>query len=96
MHPRIGTVISGWGGVLGKLLPVFNFGLGGRLGNGRQMMSWIQLDDLIAVFYRSIFDDRLVGPVNATVSKAISNQEFTKTLGGFFPDRLLPSSPKLL
>ncbi len=66
VHPRIGTVISGWGGVLGKLLPVFKFGLGGRLGNGHQMMSWIQLDDLIAVFYRMMFDDQLGRPVNAS------------------------------
>lgn len=81
VHPRIGTVISGWGGVLGKLLPVFNFGLGGRLGSGNQMMSWIHLDDLIAVLYRAIFEDRLAGPINATTSKAVTNQEFTKTLG---------------
>lgn len=81
VHPRIGTVISGWGGVLGKLLPVFKIGLGGRLGSGRQMMNWIQLDDLIAVFYRSILDDALRGPVNATVAKAVTNQEFTEILG---------------
>lgn len=81
VHPRIGNVISGWGGVLGKLLPIFKLGLGGRLGNGRQMMSWIQLDDLIAILYRMMYDDALSGPVNATTSKPVSNQEFTSLLG---------------
>jgi len=95
VHPRIGTVISGWGGVLGKLLPVFKFGLGGRLGSGDQMMSWIHLDDLIAVFYRSIFDDRLVGPVNATANKAISNQEFTKILGSVLSRPTLAFVPEI-
>lgn len=81
VHPRIGTVVSGWGGVLGRLLPIFKLGLGGRLGSGRQMMSWIHLDDLVAVLYRMLYDSTLQGPVNTTSGKAVSNQEFTKTLG---------------
>ncbi len=80
VHPRIGNVISGRGGVLGKLLPFFRYGLGGRMGHGRQMMSWIQLDDLTAAIYRCIYDGRLSGPVNAT-TQAVTNQMFTDILG---------------
>jgi uncharacterized protein (TIGR01777 family) len=81
VHPRIAMVLSGWGGSLGKLLPVFKWGLGGRLGSGRQMMSWIHLDDLLAIFYRMMYDERLSGPVNCASGAAVTNQEFTKVLG---------------
>lgn len=81
VHPRISTVISGWGGVLGRLLPVFKWGFGGRIGNGSQAMSWIQVDDLLAAIYKMLFDERLSGPVNVSSRRVVTNQEFTEALG---------------
>ncbi|MCB1060903.1 MAG: TIGR01777 family oxidoreductase [Calditrichaeota bacterium] len=94
VHPRISLVLSGWGGSLGRLLPVFRWGLGGKLGHGRQMMSWIHLDDLTAAIYRMIYDESLAGPVNCSTG-AVSNQEFTKTLGHVLGRPTLFSVPEL-
>ncbi|MEQ8765168.1 MAG: TIGR01777 family oxidoreductase [Planctomycetota bacterium] len=77
---RIGLVLGAHGGVLSKLTPLFRCALGGPLGNGRQGVAWIGLDDLVAVIHRAIFDGRLDGPVNA-VAGSVSNQELAKTLG---------------
>lgn len=81
VHPRISTVISGWGGVLGRLLPVFKWCLGGKIGHGRQAMSWVHIDDLLAALYRMLFDDALSGPVNVASDRVVTNQEFTEILG---------------
>ena len=79
--PRFGVVLSGRGGLLARLLPPFRFGVGGPLGSGEQFMSWIALDDLLAVLLRAIADDRLAGPVNAVAPHAVSNRVFAETLG---------------
>ncbi|MCB9365854.1 MAG: TIGR01777 family protein [Calditrichaeota bacterium] len=94
VHPRISLVLSGWGGSLGKLVPLFKWGLGGKLGSGRQMMSWIQLDDLLAVLYRMLFDERLSGPVNCS-SGAVTNLEFTRTLGHVLKRPTLAAVPEI-
>ena len=62
---RTGIVQAAAGGTLKLLRPLFATGLGGRLGSGRQWLSWIGLDDLLDVYYRAIYDDRLTGAVNA-------------------------------
>jgi len=79
---RSGLVLARHGGVLAKQLPLFRFGLGARLGNGRQFTSWITLDDHLAVIRRAIDDDRLAGPVNATAPVPVTNAHFTRALGG--------------
>lgn len=79
--PRLGLVLSGGGGLLKRLLPVFQLGLGGPLGNGDQFMSWIALDDLLGVLLAAITDRRLVGPINAVSQHPVTNREFTATLG---------------
>lgn len=81
VHPRFGIVLSGSGGVLKQILPVFKLGTGGVLGNGDQFFSWIALDDLLAVLLQSIADSRLAGPVNAVAPQDVTNSEFTHTLG---------------
>jgi uncharacterized protein len=78
---RSGIVLTGHGGALARQLPLFRLGLGGRLGHGRQYVSWITLDDHLAVVRRAIDDDRLVGPVNATAPGPITNAELTAALG---------------
>ena len=78
---RNGVVLSAGDGALKKMLPPFLVGLGGRIGDGRQIMRWIALDDLLAVFLHVIRDRQLEGPVNAVGPVAVSNAAFTKTLG---------------
>jgi uncharacterized protein len=82
VHVRTGLVLAGRGGVLGKQLPLFKLGLGGRLGPGTQYQSWITLDDEVAVILRALTDGRLAGAVNAVAPGAVTNAEFTSTLGG--------------
>ena len=78
---RTGLVLARGGGLLGKLVPLFRSGLGGRLGAGTQWMSWISLPDEVAVVLRALTDGRLDGPVNATAPGAVTNAEFTAALG---------------
>lgn len=80
VHARTGVVLSGEGGLLGRLLPVFRLGLGGRLGSGRQWMSWISLTDQIAAL-RFILHDGISGPVNLTAPAPVTNAEFARALG---------------
>lgn len=78
---RIGVVFSRDDGALAKMLVPFQFGLGGIIGNGRQYLSWITLHDLILVIDHCLQNRSLVGPVNAVAPKAVTNHDFTKTLG---------------
>ena len=77
---RTGIVQAARGGTLKLLRPLFAAGLGGRLGSGRQWLSWIGLDDLIDVYYRALYDARLVGPVNAVGPEPVRNTDYTAAL----------------
>ncbi len=77
---RIGIVLGREGGLLAKLNPVFSLGLGGKIGSGNQMMSWIHVNDLVNIFIHAIEDERMNGPVNATAPYPTSNVVFSKTL----------------
>lgn len=77
---RTGLVLTRAGGVLQRMLLPFQLGLGGRLGTGRQWMSWISAADLIGVFQHALLET-LSGPVNAVAPGAVRNQEFTEALG---------------
>jgi uncharacterized protein (TIGR01777 family) len=79
--PRLGMVLSPKGGALARMLPVFRLGIGGRIGSGRQYMSWIAMDDLLGVFDHAIHCQSLRGPVNAVSPNPVTNLEFSKTLG---------------
>ena len=78
--PRIGVVLARHGGALAPLLLPFRLGLGGRLGHGRQYMSWIHIDDLVAAFQHALDQPDLEGPFNAVAPNPVPNTEFTKTL----------------
>jgi len=80
VHARSGLVLSSRGGALSRLLPPFRLGLGGRLGDGRQWMSWIALPDLVAVLRFALERDGIVGPVNAVSPSPVTNSVFTATL----------------
>jgi uncharacterized protein len=77
---RIGIVLSAGGGALPKMLTPFRFGLGGRMGNGRQWWSWIHVQDLVGAIYHILKTDLLQGPVNGVCPHPVTNAEFTMTL----------------
>jgi hypothetical protein len=96
IHPRFGVVLSASGGTLKKLLPLFKLGLGATLGSGRQMMSWILLDDLISGIYWILKDEKITGPVNLTSPYPVSNNQFTKELSKVLNRPALFSVPSFL
>lgn len=77
---RIGLVFGPDGGALSRILPPFRWGLGGRLGNGAQWMSWIHRDDLVALLDFVLHDARISGPLNAVSPAPVRNRDFTATL----------------
>jgi uncharacterized protein len=77
---RTGVVLSPSGGALGKMLTPFKMGVGGRIGNGRQWMSWIDVQDMVGAIHHIVKSDLLQGPVNMVAPKPVTNAEFTKTL----------------
>ena len=77
---RIGVVLSSAGGALQKMLPAFRMGVGGRIGSGRQWMSWIHVQDLVGAVHHILKSDLLQGPVNLVAPQPVPNAEFTKTL----------------
>jgi uncharacterized protein (TIGR01777 family) len=91
VHLRFGIVLAPVGGALGKLAPLFKTGLGGRLGSGRQWMSWVTLDDVVAIILRSIggaasgvsgsSNVELRGAANVTSPGPVTNAEFTRLMG---------------
>lgn len=78
---RTGIVLGENGGALSKMLLPFKMCLGGRIGHGKQWMSWIHIDDLIGIILYCINNDNLKGAVNGTSPNPVTNQVFTKTLG---------------
>jgi uncharacterized protein (TIGR01777 family) len=81
VHPRFGVVLSPAGGALKKMLPPFRLGLGGRLGSGRQWMSWVSIDDAAAAIQHMLVTDGLQGAVNLTAPEPVTNSELTRALG---------------
>lgn len=77
---RTGLVLAHGGGILQRMLLPFRLGLGGRIGDGRQWMSWIHRNDWIAIAQAMISDDTMRGPYNATAPAPVTNGEFTKLL----------------
>jgi len=77
---RSGVVLSSKGGMLGRLLPLFRLGIGGRIGTGRQVMSWIGLSEWVAAVRFLLGRDDISGPVNLTTPSPVSNAEFTSAL----------------
>jgi uncharacterized protein (TIGR01777 family) len=78
---RTGIVLSKDGGALAAMLIPFKFGVGGVVGSGKQWMSWISLDDLVAIFNFLLENESMRGAVNVVAPNPVTNEEFTKTLG---------------
>ena len=81
VHLRIGVILSSKGGALAKMLFPFKMGVGGVIGDGRQYMSWVSLDDVIGAVLHCVNRTDLQGPVNGTSPNPATNREFTKTFG---------------
>jgi len=77
---RTAPVLAPHAGVLARLLPPFRLGLGGTLGNGRQWMSWIHIEDQVALIDHLLHSDTCSGPYNACAPQAVRNAEFTRIL----------------
>jgi uncharacterized protein (TIGR01777 family) len=77
---RTGIVQSPRGGTLRLLRPLFAAGLGGRVGDGQQWLSWIGIDDLVDIYHRGLWDTGLAGPVNAVAPEPVRNADYTRTL----------------
>jgi len=78
---RIGIVLATQGGALAKMLPLFRLGLGGRLGDGKQWMPWIHIDDIVGLLRFAAARDDLSGPMNAAAPDLVDNAAFTRALG---------------
>ncbi|HVF51113.1 MAG TPA: TIGR01777 family oxidoreductase [Pyrinomonadaceae bacterium] len=81
VHLRIGIVLSGEGGALGKMLTPFKMGVGGRIGSGKQWMSWVAIDDVVGIIKHALRDEQMSGAVNTVAPAPVTNSEFTSTLG---------------
>jgi uncharacterized protein len=77
---RFGVILATEGGALAKMLPLFRLGLGGRLGSGRQWMSWIAMNDAVGAIVHALTDSRCVGPMNIVAPGAVTNAEFAAAL----------------
>jgi uncharacterized protein (TIGR01777 family) len=93
---RLGVVLSPRGGALEKMLLPFRVGLGGKVGSGRQWMSWISIHDVIGAAYHAINVDSIEGPVNAVSPKPVTNVEFTSILGNVLKRPTFFTVPSLL
>lgn len=81
VHLRLGMVLTPRGGALKQMLVPFRMGVGGRIGSGKQWISWIALDDVIAVILFALENQFLTGPVNVVAPNAATNADFTRALG---------------
>ena len=78
---RFGVILSKNGGMLAKLLTPFKMGMGGKVGSGKQFISWVAIDDAVDVIKLALHDQTFRGPVNVVSPNPVSNEVFTKTLG---------------
>ena len=81
VNTRFGIILDGNGGALAKMRTPFRMGIGGRVGDGKQWMSWITLEDVVAGLKFMLLDTAARGPVNFVAPKPVTNAEFTRTLG---------------
>tara|TARA_B110001454_G_scaffold219203_1_gene252108 strand:+ start:19265 stop:20170 length:906 start_codon:yes stop_codon:yes gene_type:complete len=90
---RTGIVLSSEGGALDKMLPAFKMGVGGALAGGKQYMSWIHIEDLVAMMIFA-FEKNIAGAFNGVAPHPVTNKEFSKTLADVLHRPLGPSVPR--
>jgi uncharacterized protein len=80
VRARFGVILSKHGGALPQMMRPFRFGAGGKLGSGKQWMSWVTLDDTVAILRLALENANVAGPINVVSPQPVTNAEFTKTL----------------
>ncbi len=80
LHPRFGVVLSPQGGMLAKMVPLFRWGLGGKLGSGQQYLCWISLEDAVKALVHLLKHSTIQGAVNLTAPHPVTQEEFARTL----------------
>jgi uncharacterized protein (TIGR01777 family) len=78
---RLGVILTKDGGIMGSMLQPFKLGLGGKVGAGNQVISWVAMDDVVSAFSFILSHQTLRGPINVVAPRPVTNAEFTKTLG---------------
>lgn len=78
---RLGVILAKDGGIMGSMLGPFKLGLGGKVGAGKQVISWVAMDDVVAAISFVLSHQTLRGPINVVAPHPATNEEFTKTLG---------------
>ncbi|MDX6529933.1 MAG: uncharacterized protein QOH41_2223 [Blastocatellia bacterium] len=78
---RFGPILAREGGMLAKLLTPFKMGMGGKVGSGKQYISWVAIDDVVNAIKLALKDESIRGPLNIVSPHPVTNEEFTKTLG---------------
>lgn len=92
---RFGIILARDGGALARMLTPFRLGLGGKLGDGRQWMPWVHIDDVVGLLLLAARDERLRGPVNVVSPEPVSNARFTRALGEALGRPTLLGVPRL-
>jgi uncharacterized protein (TIGR01777 family) len=78
---RFGPVLAPHGGMMEKMLTPFKMGLGGKIGSGKQYISWVSIDDVVGAMKLALKDETIRGPLNVVSPNPVTNEEFTKSLG---------------
>ena len=78
---RLGVILTRDGGIMGSMLQPFKLGLGGKVGAGKQVISWVAMEDVVAAISFILYHETLRGPINVVAPRPVTNEEFTKTLG---------------
>jgi uncharacterized protein len=90
---RFGPILAREGGMLTKMLTPFKLGLGGKVGSGKQFISWVAIDDVVAAMKLALKDESIRGPLNVVSPNPVTNEEFTKTLGDVLSRPTLMTMP---
>jgi uncharacterized protein len=93
MHLRFGMILSGKGGALAAMLPIFKLGLGGPVGGGHQWVSWIALPDVVQIIQYGLKNSKTRGAYNAVSPEPVRNREFAKALGEVLRRRAILAAP---
>ena len=78
---RFGPILALGGGMLDKMLTPFKMGLGGKIGSGKQYISWVAIDDVVAAMKLALNNETIRGPLNVVSPKPVTNEQFTRALG---------------
>lgn len=96
VHLRIGVVLAKDGGAFEKMIKPFKLGIGGKIGSGKQYLSWIHKYDLIAMISYILENDELTGAINATASYPVTNEAMTYQIINIMNKKLMPAVPKIV